>query len=387
MKTPHRFYFCTTGLGSGGAETMLTQLVTGLVRRGHACGVASLAAGGKHLAPLRAAGASVIDLGMRSGRPSLRALLRLRQDASTFRPDLLVGWMYHGNLAASLIQRRMGHRPAMVWNIRQSLYRLQDEKRGSAFVIRCLAHASNRRPQRILYNSALSARQHEALGFDADKTDLVPNGFDTELFRPDPEARHLLLRELKLPQEVVLIGRIGRNAAMKDHPTALAACAGICRNHPEVHVLFAGTGMTDDDPVFRDFLSRQTGIAGQIHFLSERQDLPQLTAALDIVLSSSAFGEGFPNVVGEAMACGVPVVATDVGDTAQVLGQAGRIVPPRDPRRLAAALEEMLSLTTDQRQSLGSVGRQRIVAEFSLESVVPRYEERFIQAMVLAPVS
>lgn len=145
--------------------------------------------------------------------------------------------------------------------------------------------------------------------------------------------------------------------------------------------------MTDDDPVFRDFLSRQTGIAGQIHFLSERQDLPQLTAALDIVLSSSAFGEGFPNVVGEAMACGVPVVATDVGDTAQVLGQAGRIVPPRDPRRLAAALEEMLSLTTDQRQSLGSVGRQRIVAEFSLESVVPRYEERFIQAMVLAPVS
>lgn len=373
---PQRLLFVTTGLGSGGAEAMLAQIVTRLDRSRFHCAVASLASGGKHVASLRESGIEVHDLGMKPGRPSLAGLLRLRKIASAFEPESLIGWMYHGNLAATLLQRgKLKHAP-LVWNVRQSLYSLEAEKRGSAMVIRFLARLS-RRPRAIVYNSSVSARQHEAVGYDSDRTQVVPNGFDTQRFQPDPSARAKIRMELHLDDNAFLIGRIGRNAAMKDHPTALAAAAKVCRNHPQVHMLLAGTGMESADPAFADFLKRQPGVQSQIHFLGERHDLPQLTAALDLAISSSAFGEGFPNVVGEAMACGVPVIATDIGDTAIVLGDTGTLVPPADSKALALACESLIRSSAEHRQELGRRARHRIETQFSIDQVLRQYEALF----------
>lgn len=354
--------FIITALGTGGAEMMLTQLITHLDRTRFAPEVISLMAGGKHEDALRSAGIPVHTLNLEAGRPSLRALWRLRSLVKQIKPDTLVGWMYHGNLAATLASW-IGVRVPVIWNVRQSLYSLALEKRGSAMVIKLLARLGFN-PRAVLYNSQISAHQHEAIGYPADKTILVPNGFDCDRFAPDAAARVSVRAELGLAPDALLVGRFGRHSAMKDYPTFIAAAELVAKQMPNVHFTIAGTGTEE--------------IRGQpsLHVLGERLDLPRLTAALDVACSSSAFGEGFPNVVAEAMSCGVPCVVTDVGDSAWLLRDAGTVVAANDAPALADGLLSILR--SDQRAEIGRKGRQRIVDDFALPSVVRQFESLLV---------
>lgn len=361
---PSRILWITTGLGTGGAEMMLTQLISGLTNHSHT--VISLTSGGKYVEPLRGAGVSVHSLEMPAGKPTLKALWRLLKLAHQAKPDVIMGWMYHGCLAAVLA--RLVIRARVVWNIRQSLYDLALEKRGSAMVIRMLAWLS-RFPQTITYNSQVSAHQHESIGYAKRKTLLIPNGFDLSKWQPiqTPKAE-------TTPQ--VTLGRFGRYTAMKDYPTFIEAAALIVQEIPQVQFLLVGTGVDESNSDITAQIQR-LHLTNNVQLLGERQDLPALTASLDIAVSSSAFGEGFPNVVGEAMACGVPVVATDIGDTAWVMGDTGRIVPSKAPAALATACLEILRLTPSERQTLGLKGRERIQNHFSLHRVLTQFEEVF----------
>lgn len=357
---PRPIAILTTGLGTGGAEMMLTQICSQIDRSRFAPEVISLTEGGKHVGALKAMGIPVHCLGMKAGRPSLASLLRLRRIVRRMKPALLVGWMYHGNLAATLASW-IANRVPVIWNVRQSLYDLTKEKSGSALVIKALAKLS-RNPVHIVYNSRISARQHEAIGYRADRTLITANGFNTDAFRPDATARQSVLQELGLDDNALLIGRFGRNSAMKDFPTFLKAAELIRVKHPQAHFLIAGTG-TESLPA-----------GSNIHLLGERNDLPRLTAALDLACSSSSFGEGFPNVVAEAMACAVPVVATDVGDSSWLLDGHGHIVSANDPQALASAMSEVLRLSKDERQAIGVAARRRILQHFTLQAVVRDFE-------------
>lgn len=358
-----KLLFLTTALGSGGAEMMLTQLITHLDRTRFEPHVISLTDGGKHVDTLQAAGVPVHSLGMAAGRPSLRSLLKLRSLTKQIRPHLLIGWMYHGNLAATLASW-IGKRAPVMWNVRQSLYSLALEKRGSALVIKALAWLGFN-PRHILYNSKVSAQQHEAIGYPAAKRVLVPNGFDTARFQPDAEARTSVRAELGLPADAILIGRFGRNSAMKDYPTFIEAMKRV----PNAVAIIAGTGTAELESLILH--------PSSFRILGERQDLPRLTAALEIACSSSAFGEGFPNVVAEAMGCGIPCVVTDVGDSAWLLDGVGTVVPPNNAAALAEALNRMVALTPEQRHALGKAGRQRILDQFALPAVVRQFEALF----------
>jgi glycosyltransferase involved in cell wall biosynthesis len=266
--------------------------------------------------------------------------------------------MYHANLLASFAAFLTGI--PVLWNVRQSLYDLGYEKRSSAMVIRALAWLSLH-PRSILYNSALSAAQHEAIGYSAGATVIVPNGIDTQRFQPDSAARESVRQELGLPADAILVGRVGRNTAMKDFPCLMEAAAKL----PHLHFITAGTDT--------QLLPAQKNV----HHLGERHDLPRLTAAFDIACSSSAFGEGFPNVLAEAMACGVPCVATDIGDSAWLLQDASLVVPARDAEALAAKLAEVAALPAEERAALGRKLRERIIQSFALPSVVRQFAEIF----------
>ncbi|MEQ1751168.1 MAG: glycosyltransferase [Prosthecobacter sp.] len=357
---PSKVLWLTTGLGTGGAEMMLTQLITGLKHQRHV--VISLTSGGKYIEPLRATGAEVHTLDMPAGKPTPRALWRLFKLVRQTKPGVIMGWMYHGCLTAQLA--RLMYRAPVIWNIRQSLYDLSLEKRGSAFVIRTLAKLS-RFPETITYTSQLSARQHEAIGYKRSKTRLIPNGFDLEKWTPRSAGFQ--------PSRSMSIGRFGRHTAMKDYPTFLEAAAIIIKELPDAQFLLVGTGVDDTNSELTAHITR-LGLTKNVQLLGERHDLPALTASLDLAVSSSAFGEGFPNVVGEAMACAVPVVATDIGDTAWVMGDTGRLVPAKDTAALAKACLEVLTMTPEQRAALGQEGRQRIADHFSLSSVLTQFD-------------
>lgn len=331
----------TTGLGSGGAEMMLVQLIRGLPQFQHV--VISLTAGGKHATALREAGIEVHSLDMPAGKPTLSSLWRLFKVVRQTRADVLMGWMYHGCFAAVLARFMRFKRVPIIWNVRQSLYDLKHEKRGSALVIRALAKLSWL-PQRITYNTQTGAKQHEAIGFRSSKTQLIPNGFDLAKWQPGQPV----------PGR---IGRFGRNAPMKDYATFIAAAKLIAEKRPDTEFIIVGADTETLD------------VPANIQLLGERHDLPELTASLNIAVSSSAFGEGFPNVVGEAMACAVPVVATDIGDTRWVTGDSGHLVPPGDPAALAKACIELLDSGITQ----DPAARTRIEQQFSIESVLQKF--------------
>lgn len=354
-----------TGLGTGGAETMLTRLVEGRDRERFPTTVISLMDRGQMAERLELAGAPVETLGLNRGRPTPAALFRLRRLVEHHNPDVIHAWMYHANLG---LMAGLG-RP-FAFNIRQCVYDLADESRGTQAVIRLGALLS---PQAdaIIYNSRLSRAQHRALGYSELRDQVIPNGFDTATFRPSTEAYRELRRELGLPTATPLIGMVGRLHPIKDHANLLAAMRIVAAEHPQARLVLVGRGLTEDNAAFMEEL-RALDLQERVILLGERRDIPRLTAAFDVAVLSSR-SEGFPNVVGEAMACGVPMAVTDVGDAAWLLGGAGRVVPPQDSVQLARGISELLAMDEVARRQLGQKARRRIVENFSLGAIVARY--------------
>lgn len=363
-----------TGLRTGGAEMMLLKLLSAADSDFDST-VVSLADGGAVGPRISALGVPVHALKMNRSTPNPTKGLALMRLTRRIRPQLIQGWMYHGNVMASWARLGATGRVPVLWNIRQTVYDLARERRVTAMVIRIGAILS-RFPAAIIYNSHTSARQHEALGYRQDKRVIIPNGFDCSLFRPNQEARDKIRHELGVPSDAVLIGLIARYHPMKDHAGFLRAAGRLAGSTPGVRFLLAGTGVHLDEPALAKLI-QEAGLDGRVFLLGECSDTASLNAALDIACSSSAWGEGFSNSVGEAMACGVPCVVTDIGDSAFLVSETGLAVPPNDVEALASAMADLTSLESQCRRRLGEAARRRIQAEFSLESVVRRYEELY----------
>jgi glycosyltransferase involved in cell wall biosynthesis len=260
----------------------------------------------------------------------------------------------------------------VLWNVRHSVHDLALEKPLSRLIIRVCARLS-RLPEAIIYNSRVSAAQHARLGFDSSRAVIIPNGFDGARFKPRPEAKARLRKELGIEPARAVIGMVARNHPMKDPGNVVRAVALLRARGHAVHLVIVGSGLdqTNDE---LGTLVRECGLGAEVSLLGERTDIPDVVAGFDLAVLSSAWGEGFPNVLGEAMASGVPCVATDVGDCSWVIGPHGVIVPPRQSEALANALGRLLDLGPDARQQLGLAGRARVLQHFSLQEVVGQYE-------------
>jgi glycosyltransferase involved in cell wall biosynthesis len=202
---------------------------------------------------------------------------------------------------------------------------------------------------------------------------VIPNGIDADVFAPSFEARASVRSELGLPAEALVIGMVGRYHRMKDHANFLRAAVSVSETHPEAHFILAGRGVDGDNRELRGLID-ELGLSRRTHLLGQRHDVPRLTAALDVFTLSSRYGESFPNVIGEAMACAVPCVVTDLGDAAWIVGDTGRVVPPGDSDALARAWAEMIALGAEGRATLGRAALSRVGELFPVKSVVRRYE-------------
>ena len=359
-----------TGLPAHGAERMLLKLVAGLDRQRFASTVISLMDQGVVGPEIEALGIPVLTVGLDRGRPSLPGLLRLLRLVRQARPDVLQGWMYHGNLAATLAAWA-GRRVPVLWNIRQSLGDLADEKRLTRLLIRLSARLSGT-PAHILYNALTSAEQHEALGFRPDRRVLIPNGFEVDRYRPAPDAAGGLRAELGLRPDQWVIGMAARDHPMKDHASFLQAAARVAERYPDARFLLAGLGVEAANARLQQPI-QALSLAGRVMLLGEQRDMPRFFQSLDIAVLSSAWGEGFPNVLGEAMASGVPCVATEVGDAAAIIGATGRLVPPGEPALLAQALQGLMDDGREAARRLGLAARDRIVQHYGLPAIVEQY--------------
>jgi glycosyltransferase involved in cell wall biosynthesis len=360
-----------TGLETGGAERMLSRLVTRTKRDRFRSIVVSITDGGNMAAAVDRADIELINLGVRRGMPDPRGLFRLNYILRKARPDVLQTWLYHADFLG-LVVKQLGHIPHLVWNVRCSDMSLASVSAVGSGLRRLLSWSSTI-PDAVIVNSHAGRRFHERIGYRPRRWEHIPNGFDTDELRPNPEARGHLRAELGIDDETIVIGLPARYHPMKDHRTFLKAAEILAAAQPKVSFALLGAGIEPTNRALAKAIANR-GLGDRLRLLGERNDMAEVYAALDIATLSSACGEGFSNVLGEAMACGLPCVATDIGDASELLGRAGIVVPPRDPQALAAAWQVLIKIGAGGRCSLGGEARARIVRDYGLGVAVARYE-------------
>ena len=365
-----------TSLETGGAQRMLEKLLERMDRARFRARVVSLIAGGAVAERLTRQGIEVVELGMRRGVPDPRAILRLRRQLAQWRPQVLQSWLYHADLLAALALSAGGP-TALAWNVRCSAQPAETPWFRKRLAPRLCARLSHR-PEVIVTNSSAGRVSHELSGYRARRWVRIPNGFDLARYRPDAERRRALRSELGVPAGAVLAGMLARFHPLKGHALFLRAGARLARELSlPLQLVCAGEGATRDNPAFAALL-RSTEAEAFTLALGERHDVPELLAALDfLVLPSST--EAFPNVLGEALACGLPCLASTAGDSAEIVGEAGILVPPDDLPALSAGLARLGRMARAERARLGALGRARVEAHYELGVVTRAYESLYTE--------
>lgn len=367
---PVRVIHVITGLDVGGAEMAMIRLVEALDRQAFQSSVVSLKPAGELADRLRARDVEVAELGLSpaglvAGLGALAGLVRHR------RADIVQTWMHHGDLVGGLAGRWAGAR-GVVWGLRASTLDAADVRLTTRCVVRACARLSRIVPDRIVANSRSGARLHAALGYDESRMLVIPNGFDVGAMPDRGASRASVIDELGLPDSSRLVGSFGRFDPQKDFRNLCDAGGRLARTRPEVRFVLAGRGLDSGNAELTRWAA-DAGLGGRVSLLGLRNDIPRLAAAMDIVTLASSWGEAFPQVVGEAMACGTPCVVTDVGDSSDVVADTGLVVPPQDAAALAGAWERMLAMPAERLASLGARARARIAQEYDQADVAERY--------------
>jgi glycosyltransferase involved in cell wall biosynthesis len=364
----------------GGAEMMLCNLLAHMDRRRFDPVVVLLIEDLTLADRVEALGIPLRVMGMNPRVPDPRKLAALVGLLRRERPALVQTWMDHSNLIGGVAARLAGC-AAVVWGIHHSNHVPGHTKRTTLLAVSACARLSRRVPRRIVCCSEHARTLYQQRGFDSSKLTVIPNGFDTRAYRPDPAARLAVRRELGLAPETPLVGLVARFDPLKDHMTFLQAARRLGDARPDVRFLLCGEGVDAANTVLVSALD-SLGLGERCRLLGPRRDIPRIQASLDLAVSSS-ISEAFPLVVGEAMACGTPCVVTDVGDSALMVGPTGRVVPPSDPDALAAACRAVLELEPEARARLGSEARRRTLELFDLPAVTRRYEALY-DALIVA---
>ena len=379
-----------TDTDTGGAEIMLAKLVRGMDPARYRSDILSLLPVDAVGQDLRKDGFSVETAGMRPGLPTPAAFGRIVRWLRRRRPGVVQTWMYHSDLLGGLAGGYFTRMP-VVWNIRQSNLDPAVNSASTMHSAGACRRLSRKLPAAIICGSEAARRSHAGFGYHAGRMLVIPNGFDTDQFRPDPEAPSRLRGELNIPQDALIIGLAARLDPQKDHFNFIRAAriltekrkgaakkasgGSACR---PVYFVLCGEDIEWENGRIREWIGEGPDgpFGSRFRLLGRRHDLSDLYSGFDLS-GTSSLGEGFPNVVGEAMACGVPCVVTDVGDSAQIVGDTGKVVPPSDPQALAAAWDVLLKMEVVERRELGLQARSRIEELYGMRAVADRYGELY----------
>lgn len=352
-------------LDRGGSERQFLVLANTLHEQGHSVTALVFYPNGALEPEFRAAGIRLRLLNKRGRWEVLRFVWRLIRVLREERPHVLHGYSGVPNVLAVLVKPFV---PGLkiIWGVRASNVPLHLYGWLPRTLSR-IAVALSRCPDLIIANSFAGRAHVISRGYPPHKVTVVPNGIDTSRFHPDLEARRRVRMEWRASDHTKLVGLVGRIDPAKGHGTFLRAAAVLARRRRGLRFVCVGDG-----PVSRlhalQRLAIDLGLDGRVLWVTSHADMPGAYNALDVLCSASDT-EGFPNVVGEAMACGVPCVVTNAGDSAWILGQPRFTVQPGDAHALADRVEELLMMSSEARRRMGAAGRQRIVDAFSPDNL------------------
>jgi glycosyltransferase involved in cell wall biosynthesis len=366
------------GLETGGAELALSRLLSFSDRSCFEMQVISLVGDGPVGDIIRAAGIRVHCLGMSRNFPDVPELIRLVRLLRQQKPDVVQTWLQQSDLLGGIAAKLAGVAPVL-WNIRHSTMHTSYIKRKTRAITHICAWLSGMLPTRIVCCSERSKEEQRKIGYADYKLIVIPNGIDTGRFTIDLGARSDVRNELQVQPDTILIGASGRFHPQKDYRNFIRAAQKICVACPTAVFAMCGDNVRLSNPEIACWVA-DTGFADRFRVLGRRNDMPRFMAGLDIFVSTSAFGEGFPNVVAEAMACGVPCVVTDVGDSARIVGTTGKVVSPEAPAALADACLQLIGFGSGYLRKCGADARDRIVTNFSMQRMESQYEHLYRQA-------
>lgn len=367
-----------TGLKEGGAENSLYRLCRNDRHNVHR--VVCLMDAGQCGPRFDEAGIEVIYLYMPSGRVTFAGLWRLWRTLRELRPDVVQTWMYHADLVGGVVARLAGVK-AVCWGVRNSNLMPGVTKRSTIWVATACGFLSRVVPSCIVSCSQHAVEVHRKLSYSATKFVVVPNGYNLSLLGPDPESRERVRAEWGLEDDMPLFGMVARFDPQKDHANLIAALAQLKGLGWDFRCALIGVGLNADNTELVHLLEDH-GVRDRVLLVGRRSDIPAVMNALDVHVLSSRFGEAFPNVLAEAMACGTPCVSTDVGDAAFIVGDTGWIVPPSDPRVLADQLAMVLGEHADSTtwQARKQRAQQRVVDTFSVQRMIDGFSAAWHRA-------
>lgn len=363
----NRVLHIITGLENGGAEGALFRLVTHDKERTHS--IISLRGPGKYGPILEAYGVEVSCLHL-SAKTMPKALGKLVAKIRAANADVVQTWLYHADVIGGTAARVAGAK-RIIWGIRGAAIDEDRAKRSTMRMVRTAAFLSRSIPEAVISCSERAARDHVAMGYPEHLMHCVSNGYDLEQMQPDEAGRARLRETFGVPNDTFLVGMAARFDPQKDHANLFEAFSLSLKDR-DARLVLAGSGCDPENEALAQ-LAEAAGVKDQVIFAGQQADMPAFYSALDLHALSSAYGEGFPNVIAEAMACGTPAVGTDVGETGLVLGESGTLVPPRAPEALALALADAERVWREDRDSFEAVaaaGRQHITDNFSIATMI-----------------
>lgn len=357
-----------TSLGDGGAEHTLFKICKYDTKNEHI--VISLRDPGKYTAPLRKMGISVYFLNMTFY--SFFKFFILIKLLRFLKPDIVQTWLVHADFIGGIAAKLIGIKN-IIWNIRYSNLEYKKAKLLTIFLIRLLSKLSYFIPKQIVIVSKKAKKIYEEEGYDKKKLKFIPNGYDLNLLKPkDIEKKKF---KKKISKQLPIIGNVARYDPKKDHLNLIKALSLIRSKKIDFLCFFSGSEVNQNNLKITSEI-KKLKLEKKIKLIGQIDNILQIMNGIDLYIQSSSYGEGFPNVVAESMACGTPCIVTDVGDASLIVGKSGWVVPPNNPNKLAKAIEIALKeIKTRKWDKRCNIARLRIKTNFDISKMIKSYNK------------
>ena len=365
-----RIVHIITGLGDGGAEHTLFKICKYDNINKHI--VISLKGPGKYFLLLNKSGIKVYCLNIKFF--SMHKIFSLIKLLHVLKPDVVQTWLVHADFLGGIAARLAGIKN-IIWNIRYSNFKIGKAKLTTILIIKILAKLSFSIPLSIIINSKKAKKIFTIEGYDRKKLKFIPNGFDLSILKPQKFQKISFKKKIKIKKLLPLIGNVARYDKKKDHLNLLNALSLIREKNINFFCTLVGSNIDKKNFILISEIKRLK-LSNNVRLLGQNDNILQVMNGLDVFVQSSSYGEGFPNVVAESMACGTPCIVTDVGDAGLIVGKTGWIVPPNNPNNLAKAIEKALNeMRTENWNKRRHKARLRIKENFNISKMLQSYNE------------